>query len=425
MAFALFSFYFFLNVGLKNYYAFLYSLGVSILAYPSIGTPFIDHHSVIFSIMAAYSMSLAILLQKNLFWLLTPIFLIISFLSKQIPSSYLILLFIITFSYLYFTKNINGKNLLFLLLGILFSFLTVTAIFLVNEIPLKNFMIQYIFYPVSLGEQRIDKLEINFNNLINQFKFIYLSLIPFAMSLFISKKKEKKEFIFSVFFLGVTAIIIYCQLLTRNQVLIFSLIPISAALSHAYTLKYFDKKYLIYFILIVFIFSTTKYHIRFNHNKKFIELINANFNLAQDPTRLDKRLRGLKWITPNYTDKPKDEIDLLIDTKNILTEQKGRKVIVSDYQFFSSLLNNKFASPNKWYDDLSVPNKENKYYNNYRDFFLSKINNNKIKHIYFIGEDKHVMDFFIELKNINECIVSNKINELLVEFDMSECSKIL
>ena len=425
MVFALFSFYFFLNIGLKNYYAFLYSLGVSILAYPSVGTPFIDHHSVIFSIMAAYSMSLAILLQKNLFWLLTPIFLIISFLSKQIPSSYIILLFIITFSYLYFTKNINGKNLLFLLLGILFSFLTVTAIFLVNEIPLKNFMVQYIFYPVSLGEQRIDKLEINFNNLINQFKFIYLSLTPFAMSLFISNKKEKKEFIFSVFFLGVTAIIIYCQLLTRNQILIFSLIPISAALSHAYTLKYFEKKYLIYFILIVFIFSTTKYHIRFNHNKKFIELINANFNLAQNPTQLDERLRGLKWITPNYTDRPKDEIDLLIDTKNILTEQKARKVIVSDYQFFSSLLNNKFASPNKWYDDLSVPNKENKYYNNYRNFFLSKINNNKIKHIYFIGEDKHVMDFFIELKNINECIVSNKINELLVEFNMNECSKIL
>jgi len=61
MALVLFSFYFFLNIGLKNYYAFIYALGVAILAYPSIGIPFADHHSVIFSIMACFSISLAIL----------------------------------------------------------------------------------------------------------------------------------------------------------------------------------------------------------------------------------------------------------------------------------------------------------------------------------------------------------------------------
>ena len=52
MMLALFSFYFFLNIGLKTFYAFIYSLAVAVLAYPSIGTPFIDHHAVIFGIMA-------------------------------------------------------------------------------------------------------------------------------------------------------------------------------------------------------------------------------------------------------------------------------------------------------------------------------------------------------------------------------------
>ena len=75
----LFSFYYFLNLGLKNFYAFIYSLGVAILAYPSIGTPFIDHHSVIFCILACFSVSLAILSKKNLFWILTPIFITFSF----------------------------------------------------------------------------------------------------------------------------------------------------------------------------------------------------------------------------------------------------------------------------------------------------------------------------------------------------------
>ena len=56
---------------------------------------------------------------------------------------------------------------------------------------------------------------------------------------------------------------------------------------------------------------------RFNHNKKFIELENANFNLAEDVSQLDKRLSGIKWITPDYNDRPMDEINLLINTKNI------------------------------------------------------------------------------------------------------------
>ena len=432
MVFALYSFYFFLNTGLKNYYAFIYALGVSVLAYPSIGTPFIDHHSIIFSVMALYSLSLGIIMQKNLFWFLTPLFLIFSFFSKQIPSPYLLLLFIIIiFVYFLMTKKLNKKNLLFLFLGSIFPFFIIISVFYINEIPFKNFFVQYVLYPFSLGEERINKLDINFNNFVNQFKFIYLALIPLLVSAFFMIKTEgkdfikKKEFNILLLFLGSIVIIIYCQLLTRNQILIFFLIPISAALSHAYTIKYYNKKYLIYFVLAIFVFSTGKYHMRFNHNKKFIELENANFNLAEDVSQLDERLTGIKWITPDYNDRPMDEINLLINTKNILQEQKERKILVTDYQFLSSLLVNEFASPNKWYDDLSVPNKENKYYSDYKDFFLGKIINNKIKYIYFIGKNKHTMDFFLEFKNKNDCVVSKKLNELLIEFDINKCNQIL
>ena len=175
----------------------------------------------------------------------------------------------------------------------------------------------------------------------------------------------------------------------------------------------------------IFIFSTGKYHIRFNHEKKFIELSNVNFNLSENSTQIDERLKGLKWITPNFSTNPSHEINLLIATKNILSEKKERKIIIADYQFFSSLLNNKFTSPNKWYDDLSIPGKENRYYNDHKNFFLSKILKNKIERIYFIGGDKHKLSFFEELKKNNDCIVSKKLNKLLTEFSINNCKEIL
>ena len=129
--------------------------------------------------MALYSLTLGILIKKNLFWFFTPIFLVLSFFSKQIPSSYLLILFIIVISYYFFiTKTLNKQNFLYLFFGSLFSILSIIIIFFINEIPVKNFLVQYIFYPFSLGEGRIDKLNIDFKNSISQFKFIYFSLIP-------------------------------------------------------------------------------------------------------------------------------------------------------------------------------------------------------------------------------------------------------
>ena len=332
MILALFTFYFFFKIGLKKNYAFIYSLGVSVLAYPSIGTPFIDHHAVILSVLGIYSLSLGILLKKNLFWFLTPIFLIFSFFSKQIPSVYLLILFVVIISFcLFYLKSLNQKNLVFSFMGILCSILLISSVFFINEIPVKNFLTQYIFYPYSLGEKRMNLLDVDFKNLIHQFKFIYLALIPLVIStFFLIKNKEKnlikkKELIISMLFLGSIIIFIYYQLLTKNQVLIFFLIPISVAFSHIYAQKYLKQKYFIHFVLIIFIVSTLKYHFRFNHDKKFMDLMSANLNLAVDASLLDSRLYGLKWITPHYPNKPLVEINLLIDTKNILSTCKSKK----------------------------------------------------------------------------------------------------
>ena len=85
------------------------------------------------------------------------------------------------------------------------------------------------------------------------------------------------------------------------------------------------------------------------------------------------------------------------------------------------MLNNKLASPNKLYDERGVPDKKNKYYNMHKNFFLNKIKKNEIKYLFFIGKNKSEMYFFKEFFHENECIVSNKFNELLIEFDISKC----
>ena len=62
------------NFQLNIYYSFFYSLAFSILAYPSSGTPFVDHHSAFFSLLGIYSLILGIKNEKKLHWILIPIF---------------------------------------------------------------------------------------------------------------------------------------------------------------------------------------------------------------------------------------------------------------------------------------------------------------------------------------------------------------
>ena len=146
--------------------------------------------------MATFSISLGILSKRNIYWIITPIFITFSFFSKQIPSPYFVVLFVfIIFIYFYYLKSVNKNILINLFVGSFFSLSLVACIFLINDIPVKNFLTQYIYYPFSLGDNRISKLDIDFKNLIAQFKFIYLILIPLIISTFILIKMKEKNLV--------------------------------------------------------------------------------------------------------------------------------------------------------------------------------------------------------------------------------------
>ena len=423
----IFSYFFFKKLGLNKLYSILYSVGVSILAYPSIGTPFPDHHAFIFSLIAVYFMILATIEKKNYYYFFVTLFLFLSFLSKQVNSFYLTIFFsLIIFINIFLTKEKNLNNIFYFILGGLIP-LTIFFIFLkITNTPLQNFFIQYILYPASIGTERIQQLKFDLKEVFGQFKFIYFAVLPaiiiFFYNIFNSKKKvlNKIETNIFIIFVGSIFIFLYSQLLTKNQILIFSLIPVCIAFSHRSIMKFYHKNYLIYLILIIFLYSTFKYHIRFNENKKFMELEKINIENSVDGVGIDDSLSRLKWINHLYPKNPLKETILLKQSLNLLKLEKNNKIVITDYQFASTLIENEYSSPNQWHDIRSVPSKKNKFYSEYKNFFLNKLKKNKVKKIYFIGQYKEI--FFLSLLDEKSCTKRTQINELLSVHYVKNCT---
>ena len=423
---SLVSFYFFLNIGLNKIYALLYALGISILAYPATGTPFMDHHAVIFATISLIYLILAFTKNKKIFWFLSSLFLVFSFFSKQIPGGYLVFLTIIIISvYFFFLKKKKDNNFLFFALGGISGVAFFFSIFLINEIPVQNFLVQYIYYPITIGENRTTNVTFNSKNIFFQFKFIYLSLLPaLVVGILLFKKKHmnlenKLDFLVLMLIFSSFTIFLYTQIITKNQILIFFLIPLYLGISHYYASKYFNKKLLINFLILILVLTTTKYHLRFNEGKKFMELTNADFSKTINAKTLDSKLSGLKWITPNYIDNPKLELNLLKELKKIIIKDLENKIIITDYQILSTITGNLNYAPNKWFDELSVPSVNNKYFEKYKLFFLTKVKEQKIKNIYVVGEDK--LKYFIFLFDKKDCIQYKKINKISLKLNVSNC----
>ena len=149
----------------------------SILAYPSSGTPFIDHHSAYFSLLGIYSLLLAINTQRKLYWVLMPVLLGFAFLSKQVPATYIILFVgFILFLYSLVNKKFDCIKYSFV------SFMLFVFLILIfgksQGIILSSFLDQYIFYPQTIGAGRFKDLNLTYQNIIGNFIFIHLAIIP-------------------------------------------------------------------------------------------------------------------------------------------------------------------------------------------------------------------------------------------------------
>ena len=365
------------NFKLSIFYCFIYSLFFSILAYPSSGTPFVDHHSAFFSLIGIYLLILAIKNEKIYYWILLPIFFVFAFLSKQVPSIYIIISILLILIFYSFTKKkyqwikyVSLSGILFILIILIFGNL--------QGISLSVFLEQYIFYPQTIGEKRFENFEITYNGVIGHFKFIYIALAPIVyvnLKDFFLKKNyfQRENFIFFIILISLTFSLIFHQLLTRNQTFIFFLIPILVAFSH---ININSNKKIVSAALVLFcLFVTTKYHLRFNEQRKFHELSYADFELSTNAEKIDKKFKGLKWITPSFSNNPELEIDLINEIKIHLKRDSRNIMVMTNYSFFSTILEKKIFSTTRWhiFDGTDYPQKNNRYLSSYKNLLINSL----------------------------------------------------
>ena len=280
------TFYLLKNLKLNIHYCFIYSLFFSLLAYPSIGTPYVDHHAAFFSLLGVYVLIMAIKSEKKLYWILLPFCFGFAFLSKQVPSSYVALSAI----FILLIYSIANRKFSWITYAFASSatFIFIVLIFGKFEgIKFASFFDQYILFPLSVGDKRYENFNFTFRGVIGHFKFIHIAIFPLLIinlfKIFSSENYFKKKdfyYFISIFLFSVS--LIWHQLLTINQTFIFFLIPILFAFSQIslQSLKFKFNDFIGLILIAACFFATLKYHVRFNENRKFQELVNANFELS-------------------------------------------------------------------------------------------------------------------------------------------------
>lgn len=408
-------------------YCFLYALLVAILAYPSSGTPYVDHQSSFLSIIAIFCFILALKTNSKIYWLVLPIILGMAFLTKQTPTGYFILI-IVFLSFVYFIFNFDIKKIIISIFGSLIFILIFLTTISIAEISLLSFFQQYVLYPLSLGESRMDFLfPLEFKRIFLRFKLLHLSSLLLVI-VSIKKIMENYKYLKHDEFLIIIALIcspfalIAHQLMTINGLFIFFIIPILTGFSHVYYLKYFkNKNYIKYLLIFLSISSTIHYWHKYIDKRDFADLNKVNLENAVDAKILDNKLSGLKWITPLYPKNPKEEILKLQEVINIIKNDTRNKTIVTDYQFISVILSSYDYSPNKyWFKHHVYPAKGNKYFQVYRNFFISKLKENKIEIVYTVkplAGDDDVLETILS-KN---CVKKTQMTDILDSHLLLEC----
>ena len=409
-------------------YCFLYAFLTSMLAYPSAGTPYVDQHSAILSIICIYVFILGVKTDFKIYWFLLPIVLGISFLSKQTPTGYIFIIICIL-SLLYFIFYFNLANLLTSIIIGLSFILLFFLILKLNNILLSSFIEQYLLYPLSIGKSRMENFlfPLEFKRIVLRHKWIHLSILILIVVLFKNlitniNYIKKKEFIILAALIPTNYALIAHQLMTINGLFIFFLIPIMGGFSHVYWDKYYSnrKKSLILMISLIVI-TSFYYQYKYIFSRNFLGLTHNDIQNSVSAEIFDKKLKGLKWITYLHPSNPNDEINKLKNAINIIKEDTRKKSIISDYQFISVILNIYDFAPSKyWYHYHVYPSKNQKFFKVYRNFFISKLKENNIQVIYTVKPLVGDTDVIKPILNIS-CYKKEILTDILDRHILKKC----
>ena len=410
----------------NKFFSLFYAVCFSILANPSMGVPFPDHFSTFFSLIGIFFFLFAIKNNKKIFWFLIPICFFIAFFCKQSPSSYILIVLLISFCIYLFSQR-KFISIKYLALSTIFCLVSFSIFIIANEINIKQFLYQYILFPQTIGEKRMNEYHFTFNSIFFQYKFIYVYLIPLIIITFINVKKNffllDKLFFYNLIGILLSIILIFHQSITKNFIFIFFLIPFLGSLIHATLSKSIKSKKIIITLLVTFtIFITTKYHLRFNEDRKMLNLENINIKNNVDSELIHPSLKGLKWITYKYPEAPIKEIELVKNSLEIIDNDKSKKMLLTDYLFFSSVLEEDLHNPTRWpsLQDASNPDTKNIYHPIYKEFIKDLISLKKIETLYTTVDNQG--DIFLKIFD-EKCIKTKEINDFLRKHDIKNCIK--
>ena len=410
-------------------YCFTYSVLASILMYPTYGIPFTDHHVSIFSMLSVYCLILAIKTDENKYWFFIPLLLFLGFFTKQTPAAYFGLL-ISLISIIYLFQNFRKEIIFFGLAGVFISILLFFALILIYKIPISSIITQYFLFPMSLGETRLEwLLPFEFQRFVLRHKLIYIAL---AVPFFLLFKNIFKNFysLFNkdnlIFFLLIGTLIIFVthQLMTINGLFIFFLIPVFSAFSHIYSKKFKNKKNIYLFFLLLSFFSTIYYLQKYIDKRDTLILRDLNLKNSINASILGNELKNLKWITHHYPNNPSKEIKNLLDTIDKIKKDNRKKMLVTDYQFISVLLQiNDNSAARIWWRHHIYPEPGKPYFANWKKFLLDKISKEKIEVIYTIHPlegEKNIFDGLIK----GSCYSNDYLNDILLVQNLKECKEL-
>ena len=399
--------YFFLkNYNLKITYIVFYTLSFATLCYPLSGTPFAYLHAYIFSLLAIFNLLIAIKGKNKFLWFLLPHICFFAFLSMQTPTVYILIILFVLILF-HFLRDKKFENFKFFILGSISSILLFLFFLFITQTPIINFIYQYILFPLTIGEGRITSKEIayislidqiNFKRLIGEFKFIHIFFIPLIYLTLKNIKKNNRDLnilnltiIFSVF------AFFFNQLITANQIYIFSLIPILAAVLHINLDNLKINPKLFYVIILVSLFVTVKFHFRFNIDRKFHDLENIDKHKAINANVVNKNFKNLKWISK--LDDPKNELIVIKEAMEVIVNDDREKTLITHYQFMSTILDKPLNILNRWYlwDNNTHPTENHKYFEFYKSLVNKNVKKNNVEVIYLLGQENEIK--FENIKN--------------------------
>ena len=422
-----------LRFKLNKYLSLFYSLSFSILGYTVSGTPFAYLHSYMFSILAILIFFHCIKFKSRTAFFFLPVTIFFAFFSMQNPATF-IGVNVLFFLGIFFYYNFQLRLIISLISGLLLVLIIFFIYLITTRVPVENIWQQYFLFPLSIGENRIVGNEMahitlsgtsTLKNIFGHFKFInFFILIFFLLTILevLKKKLLKEDFIinFSLIFLGIS--LIFNQLITSNQTYIFSIIPFLGAFFHIF----FKDRYpqfikTQFFIACLILFCVCKYHAEYNIKRKFMDLQNVNLDNHIDAGFIDKKFNNLKWITVKFKENHKEELNLIKEAANYIKKEKKSKMLLTDYQFFSFLLEENLNIPNRWYthDNNSYPLKGHKYFDFYKKHINKIIDSREVKVVFTIGDPKFEnFQFYFD----NLCFTRNKINKIMNSYNLKKCN---